>query len=301
MRHSFFFHAPDGGTDAGTAAQATDAGGATTPTTTDGSGATPTETTPQTQTQQETPTYERPKWFAQVNPTKADSDDYKALYKHQKIDELADAYLAQGKELAALKEADKNAIHVPQKGDEEGIKAFKAQLGVPETADGYSLKSLSDKKLGIGDDIKKIIKDTAYGAMLSDRQAEAIGVSLVKVSKAALTAQKTARETSIKNFDSNLAASYKDISSETDRKATAEKDKATYETFAQESGIKDWLDDRGLSYDPTFVKAVAQYARKHSGNAPRPNLPNGSPSGKSNGNDAYDFYGKQFNDMYRRK
>ncbi len=291
---------PDGGADGAADGQVTGAEGATTPTITDCSGTTPEQTTPQTPTQPGTPAYERPKWFAQVNPTKADSDDYKTLYKHQKIDELADAYLAQGRELDALREKEKNAIHVPQKDDVEGIKAFKAQLGVPETADGYTLKSLSDEKLGIGDEAKKIIRETAFGAMLSDRQADAIGVSLLKVAKASLTAQKTAREASIKNFDANLAASYKDITSETDRRASADRDKATYETFAQESGIKDWLDDRGLSYDPTFVRAVAQYARKHSGNAPRPNLPNGSPSGKS-GNSAYDFYGKQFNDMYRRK
>lgn len=275
---------------------------ATTTTTTPGTETAPTAT-PEAQPTLE-PTYERPKYFAQVNPTKADSEDYKALYRYQKIDELADAYLAQSKEMADLRKKSENSIYVPQSDDAEGIKTFKAKLGVPETADGYTLKSLSDAKLGISDEAKKVIRETAYKGMLSDRQADAIGVSLLKVAELSLKNQKAQRENAVKNFDTTLTASYSDITSETDRKSAAERDKASYERFATESGIKDWLDDRGLSSDPTFVKAVAQYARKHSGTAPQSNLPNTRPNGARSGADtpiserAASFYGKAFNDAY---
>ncbi len=279
---------------------------------TGGDGTTATTTTPgaetataiETQPAPETPTYERPKYFAQVNPAKADSEDYKSLYRYQKIDELADAYLAQSKEMAELRKKSENSIYVPQSDDEEGIKAFKAKLGVPESADGYTLKSLSDAKLGIGDEAKRIIRETAYKGMLSDRQADAIGVSLLKVAELSLKTQKAQRENAVKNFDTTLTASYSDITSETDRKSAAERDKATYEKFANETGMKAYFDDRGLSYDPAFVKAMSAYARKHSGTAPQSNLPNTRPTGVRGGADtpiserASSFYGKQFNDTY---
>lgn len=276
----------------------------TTTTTAPGTETTPTAA-PEAQPTPE-PTYERPKYFAQVNPTKADSEDYKALYRYQKIDELADAYLAQSKEMADLRKKSENSIYVPQSDDAEGIKTFKAKLGVPETADGYTLKSLSDAKLGISDEAKKVIRETAYKGMLSDRQADAIGVSLLKVAELSLKNQKAQRENAVKNFDATLTASYSDITSETDRKSAAERDKATYEKFANETGMKTYFDDRGLSYDPVFVKAISAYARKHSGTAPQSNLPNTRPNGARSGADtpiserAASFYGKAFNDAYKK-
>ncbi len=260
------------------------------------------DTVPETQPVTE-PSYERPKYYAQINPQKADSDDYKALYRYQKIDDLADAYIAQSKEMDNLRKKSERSIYVPEANDADGIKAFKSKLGVPETAEGYSLTSLKDSK--IDDATKKMIRETAYGAMLSDKQAEAIGVALLKTAKMAAEGIKAQKETIIKSFDTTLAASYDDITSETDRKSSAERDKATYSKFAVETGMKDYLDDRGLSYDPAFVKAMAAYARKHSGVAPQSNLPNTRPSG-SKGADApmaeraSNFYGKAFNETFKK-
>lgn len=262
------------------------------------------EATPAPETQPEAePVYERPKYYAQINPQKADSDDYKALYKYQKIDDLADAYIAQSKEMDDLRKKSERSIYVPEVNDVEGIKAFKSKLGVPETAEGYSLSTLKESKLD--DATKKMIRETAYGAMLSDKQAEAIGVALLKTAKMAAQGIKAQRETAIKTFDTTLAASYGDIASETDRKSSAERDKATYNKFAVETGMKDYFDNRGLSYDPAFVKAMAAYARKHSGVAPQSNLPNTRPSA-SRGTEtpmserAAAFYGKGFNEAFKK-
>ncbi len=247
------------------------------------------------------PQYERPKYFAQINREKADSEDYKGLYKYQKIDDLADAYIAQSKDMASLREQYKNSIVVPEKGDTEGIKKFQTALGIPETSEGYKLTSLKNSKLG--DETLKMIRETAHGAMLSDKQAEAIGVVLLKTAKIAAEGIKAQRENTIKTFDTTLTASYNDIVNEADRKTTAERDKASYEHFMNESGLKDYLNDKGLSYDTTFVKAIAQYARKHTGAAPQGNLPTNSPKttkGSSFGTTPGDFYGKAFKETFKK-
>ena len=35
-----------------------------------------------------------PKYFSQINPTKANSEDYKSLYDYQRLEDLADAALS---------------------------------------------------------------------------------------------------------------------------------------------------------------------------------------------------------------
>lgn len=248
--------------------------------------------------QQEAPQYDKPKYFAQMNKEKADSEDYKGLYKYQKIDELADAYLAQGKEMEALKDKYKNSIAVPERGDLEGIRKFQEALGIPETAEGYKLNSLKDS--GLGDETLKTIKDSLHSAMLSDKQAEAVGKALLKVAKIEGEREIAARTNAAKTFDTTLAASYADIANEADRKSTAERDKASYERFANESGLKEFLDKHALSYNATFVKAVAQYARKHTGSAPQGNLPTTptSPERAEPGKAPAGFYGGAFNEVY---
>lgn len=245
--------------------------------------------------------YERPKYFAQLNKEKADSEDYKSLYKYQKIEDLADAFIAQGRDVEAVKEKYKDSIVVPKSDDAEGLKSFKSALGIPETADGYTLTSL--KNVQLDDETRKMIRDTAYGAMLSDKQADAIGVALLKSAQMAGQALKAQRENAVKTFDTTLTASYKDIANEADRKNTAERDKASYEHFMNESGLKDYLDDRGLSYDPAFVKAIAQYARKHTGSAPQSNLPTTAPNnaqGTGEGQTPAGFYGSAFSEAFKK-
>ena len=247
----------------------------------------------------DTPQLERPKYFAQVAQSKANSEDYKRLYKYQKIDELADAYLAQENENNELKERYKNSIVVPKADDLEGVKKFKEALGIPDTAEGYTLSTL--KNVTLDDKSRNLIKEVAHEAMLSDKQADAVGVLLLKTAKMAGENFKQQRMQTIKTFDTSLIASYKDIINESDRKNSAERDKASFEHFATESGLKDFLDDRGLSYDTDFVKKIASYARKHAGNAPQSNLP-ASDTGKKSAIEGVpkNFYGKDFVNTYKK-
>lgn len=246
--------------------------------------------------------FERPKYFAQITPEKAESEEYRSLYKYQKIEELADAFMQQARDVDAIREKYKDSIAVPKPDDVEGVKKFKSALGIPESADGYTFASL--KNADVGDDVKKLLQDTAYKACLSDKQAEALGTAILKAGIMGRKQMKAQLDNAAKTFDTTLTASYSDIANEVDRKSAAERDKASYEHFLNETGLKDYLKDRAPNYDPSFVKAIAQYARRHTGAAPQGNLPTSNPQNAQSGSYGQSapqgFYSNSFSDTYKK-
>ncbi len=238
-------------------------------------------------------TYERPKYFSQVAPAKADSDDYKQLYKYQKIDELADAAISLLRENSSLRDASKRSIVVPDGKDPEAVKEFAKKLGIPETADAYPMKNL--QKAGLDDTSMRIIKENCHKAMLSERQSEAFGAIMIKLAKHNLEAMQSAIEERKKCLGETLKASYKEIPTDVDRASAAERDTKAYKAFAEESGLGDILEKSGMSYNTDFIKKIAAYSRKHAGQANMDTVPGGDPA---NGNENRNMYGKEFNDAY---
>ncbi len=280
-----FFLAPDGGEGGGAPAPA------------------PAEPQPAPQPQADPapapapePTYERPKYFSQVAPAKADSEEYKSLYRYQKLDELTDAAVALQRENEQLRESSKRSIVVPDGSDPEAVKEFARKLGVPDSADGYAMKSLANA--GLDEDSMKTIRESCHRAMLSERQAEQFGIMILKVAqdgaKKAMDRAKARRE----GFDSALAASYAEIQSDIDRTAAAERDKASYQAFITETGLGEVLMNAGLSLDPATVKAIASYARKHSGQVQVTSVPGGPGPDRT---DPANQYGADFKKTYGGK
>lgn len=237
-----------------------------------------------------------PKYFSQINPTKANSDEYKALYGYQKLEDLADAALQLKRENDALKQSNERTITVPKKDDAEGIKAFKSKLGIPENEDGYTLKNLDVLK--VDERGRKAVAKIAYGAMLTDKQAEAVGASLAVLTKMSIEDVRQKQEERVKGFPEALKASYTSLQSDTDRQSAADKDSAAYSAFAEESGLKELLERTGMSYNTEFVKGIAAYARKHAGTKTPGNEPgSGKQSVKKSvyGSSFADYYGKKDN------
>lgn len=237
-----------------------------------------------------------PKYFSQINPTKANSDEYKELYGYQKLEDLADAALQLKRENDTLKQSNERAITVPKKDDAEGIKAFKSKLGIPENEDGYTLKNLDVLK--VDERGRKAVAKIAYGAMLTDKQAEAVGASLAVLTKMSLEDVRQKYEERVKGFPEALRASYTSLQSDTDRQSAADKDSAAYSAFAEESGLKELLERTGMSYNTEFVKGMAAYARKHAGTKTPGNEPgSGKQSVKKSvyGSSFADYYGKKDN------
>ena len=204
-----------------------------------------------------------PKYFGQLNPVKAKSEEYKALYKYQKLDDLAEGFIALQKEKDENAEKYKRAIILPEKGDKEGILEFAKKLGVPENASDYKVKMIDTMQNQ--PKLQESIKQRFKAAMLTQRQAEYVDAILLDISKAGIEAANRVRQQQIENADSALIASYKEIPAEVDRKAAAEKDRVSFASFLQETGLKDRFEKLGLAYEPEVVKAIAKFTRIHAG------------------------------------
>ena len=119
---------------------------------------------------------------------------------------------------------------------------------------------------------------------------------MVSIAKKGVETMKNAAELKRKNADSDLIASYDDISADVDKKAAAEKDRAAYNALIEEAGLKELFDNNGISYTPKAVRALAAYSRKHSGTALPPDVSKGKDVNK---NKRYN-YSEEFNNFYKR-
>ena len=239
---------------------------------------------------------QRPKYLDQVSPAKRDSEDYKSLYKYAKLEDLADAMINTSRENAELKKQSERTITIPEAADIEGTKAFYKKLGVPESADGYKLSVLGELKTDGDKMVADMIRKSSFEAKLTEKQAEHIGALMVSIAKKGVETMKNAAELKRKNADSDLIASYDDISADVDKKAAAEKDRAAYNALIEEAGLKELFDNNGISYTPKAVRALAAYARKHSGTALPPDVSKGKDTDRSK---RYN-YSEEFNNFYKR-
>lgn len=116
---------------------------------------------------------ENPKWMAQLDKESLeDADLIKQLGKFQKLGDLAKSYANLEKKLG-------NSVNIPGDGaTPEEVKAFYSKLGVPESADGYSIK---DEKAGV-------FKEIAFNNNLTDAQAKAIYEGLASMGQKAVEA-----------------------------------------------------------------------------------------------------------------
>lgn len=245
----------------------------------------------QAETAPEAPKLDRPKYFSQVAPAKADSEEYKALWKYQRLDELADAAIALQKENDGLKANAGRSIVVPDGKDPEAVKEFARKLGVPDAPDGYQLKSMESLKLD--PDTMKVLRESCHRAMLSEKQAEVFGTMLMQVTRKGLENARTMAEDRKNSFDANLMASYSDITQDADRQSAAERDKAAFRSFLEETGLAKVFDGNGTAYYPAVVKGIAAYARKHSGQVQVETVPGGRAEQKKTDN-----YGPEFHKRY---
>lgn len=238
----------------------------------------------------------RPKYFDQMSKEKAEDEKYKAIYKYQKIDDLAEAVVTLSEENEKHKADAARSFVVPDAKDEKGKAEFYKKLGVPDTPEGYELPALEDERVNLSPENLLEIKKDMRNALLTPRQATMIAKSIVNISKMSLENTLKAIETRNNNFDANLTASYTEINSELDRKAAAERDKGAFDAFMAESGLADLAKKTGIAYNPEFVKGVANYARVHSGQR-QPSSTPGTPVKNTAGS----RYGSQFNNQYGRR
>ena len=135
---------------------------------------------------------QRPAWMSQIGDITKDAAKADKLAKFEKISDFANAYLElEGKLGNTLVKPGENA------SDEERAAFYKA-LGVPESADKYSIE---------GDDAK-MFREMAYKNNLTDEQAKAIYANLKEVGENVIAQQKLAFEQQAKDTQNALIAEY---------------------------------------------------------------------------------------------
>lgn len=204
-----------------------------------------------------------PKFASQLNPKKRESEDYKKyLYKHQKLDDIADDYVALNKRM-------EKAIEIPGKDAKpEDIKAFMQKLGVPEKESDYELnlgKNPSKEISKLADEMRK----DYMRAGMTKQQAKVMWGSMLKniqEGQNQLKAIVDHQQQQAQTFDARLAAKL-----ETSYPVKAERDGAMQETvnlFKQHisrTGLGKVYKDSGLIYNPDFVMAIAKDEKSRSG------------------------------------
>lgn len=234
---------------------------------------------------------EKPKYFSQLTPEKADGEDYKRLYKYPKLDDLANAAITFESENERLKKEHERAIIVPDGKDPEAVKKFALALGVPENHTEYAIAALDDKS-GISPESLDGIKKMCHKYMMTGRQADAVGKILVSVAQdGARTAAKILEQRRT-GIGATLQASYADLQSDIDRKTSAERDMAAYKAFAKETGLVELFEQNGVAYNPQVIKAIAAFSRTHAGQS------HAVPSSQLTESRPNTGYGKEFADKY---
>ena len=204
-----------------------------------------------------------PTYFGQFPKEKMQSEAYKALYRYQKLDELADAFIQVQSELEGIKAGQKNMLAVPGKdATQEEKDAFAEKLGIPKDASGYEMKMLDG---ALAPEIIEAVKKGCRASGFTKGQGEAFGAMLINVDKAAATKAEINLRNSLKTREERTAASYKDIASEVDRKEQAKKDINLFDGFLRDIGLSEKLSHSAFAADPEVIKAVAAYARKTGG------------------------------------
>ena len=206
---------------------------------------------------------QEPGYFAQLPNDKAKSEAYKALYKYQRLDDLADALIKAEDDLAAFNS--KRALIVPEKGDKEGIEKFKESLGVPKDHKEYKLAALNDFAGDNGKTIEAIQKG-CQRIMLTPHQAEAVAEMMAAASKSlGIRAELNKRE-AVRHQTERVAASYAGtIDADIDRQKAAEEDVALYTSWLKETGLEETISKSMLAGNPQLIRAISAYAKKHSG------------------------------------
>lgn len=191
---------------------------------------------------QETPA-ENPKWMSQLDgDSLKDESLVKQLSKFNKLGDLAKSY-------AALEKKMGNSVNIPGEGaTEEEVKAFYSKLGVPESAEGYSVK----------DENAKNFLTLAYNNNLTDSQAKALYEGMSKIGEEAAKASAEQIKAMAMNTDKLLKEEWgQDYSKNLEY---LKRGIADYGGNALGAKLK----ASGLLYDADIVKMFASLGRANS-------------------------------------
>lgn len=178
-----------------------------------------------------------PTWTSQLPESlRSDEKIMAQLSKFEKIGDLANSYSELEKKLG------KSVVTPGKDASEEEINSFYQKLGMPTSADGYSIEGENT------DDYKKI----AFDAKLTKSQAETLFKSLTEYGQKQYELQKESRERQLRETDEMLHKEYGNRYSEKINLL-----KRGVEMYGGKE-LGELLQNAGIFYNPQIVKLFIQ-------------------------------------------
>lgn len=233
---------------------------------------------------------ERPKYFDQLSPDIANSEDAKLLYDFPHMNDLSKAAINMKRKLA-------RAVIVPdlEKPDPEELKTFREAMGLPENSEGYAIKTDAFKDVEGLDQFVTVVKKQAFGMSLTKIQAQKLFDFVMKLGKAGNEKISEERKQAADTFDARLLEAVgKD---ETKKTATLNLFKRFLIKRIANASIIKRLSDAGLIHDPDFVVPIAEKVEQYLGEEP---FVEGGRRGeqKAKGKGTMGKYSKEFEEEY---
>lgn len=233
---------------------------------------------------------ELPKYASQLSPEKRESEDYqKYVYKHQKLDDIADNYVELSKKL-------ERSLQVPGKdADEKDIKAFLGKLGVPEKAEEYDLEVKGIDPDALPKDMADRFRKDFHDAGLTKTQAQKMYHVLARNYLQGMAAIQNQQKQAAQTFDARLAATLDKTYEVKSERDDAMKESATlFKQHMQRTGLGKLYKDSGLIYNTDFVLKIAAEEKARGGKT----LVHGTPNGK--GEDSKGEFGTNYSDEFQK-
>lgn len=226
------------------------------------------------------PAPQDPKYLSQLSPELRANPVWK---EHETLNDLGQAYLSTRDKLS-------KAITIPGEGaTEEEVSAFRERMGIPKAPDEYEIDTKGIPE-NVGKQLETLFRDNALKSGLTKEQAKKQWNLISGIVTKGDEAQKAQVESQKKTFNARLATSLeKEFPVKTERDEAANEMLALFNEHAERTGLKDIYESKGLSYDPSFVLAIAKDEKEHASGSPATGKNGTNPSVGTMGNYTKDF------------
>ena len=176
------------------------------------------------------------------------------------IENVEDLYVA----YKGLKEQQKNALVIPtEKSSNEEIKDFFRKVGMPEEPNGYECMKFPDMSDTYYTPMRDNFREAAYSCGLSKGQAKRMWTNMAATVQSFVNVANSKADELKKNYDTRYSSLLeKDIPDETRRKAKIEEEKNSARAFGNATGLSEFFEATGLSYNPEFTHKLAEWYAK---------------------------------------
>ena len=197
----------------------------------------------------------RAKFWSQLKP-EYQKDDFNGI---DTIDRLYEKYRALEKEVKGFS----GALKIPTKDSSlDEVKDFFHKIGMPEKEDEYDCDNF-DLDESVASPLKTLFRQAAYRNGLTKGQAANLWAHEAATIQGFVNVAQQNTQKLIDNYEDRYSALLEsEIPDETKRKERIIEENNIVKAFNSATGLGEFFDKTGLSYNPNFMHALANWYRK---------------------------------------